>query len=78
MTEEPFLIGDSMTGGYGGGPDILHGCTILCVRRSKAEDSLSTTRKDEKVVRETERSRSGSRSFSRISLRDFSGVMNSG
>ena len=28
MTDEPFLIGDSMTGGYGSGPDILHGCTI--------------------------------------------------
>ncbi len=25
---EPFLIGDAMTGGYGGGADILHGCTI--------------------------------------------------
>lgn len=25
---EPFLIGDSMTGGYGNGPDILHDCTI--------------------------------------------------
>ena len=25
---EPFLIGDTMTGGYGRGPDILHGCTI--------------------------------------------------
>lgn len=25
---EPFLIGDAMTGGYGRGPDILHGCTI--------------------------------------------------
>lgn len=25
---EPFLIGDAMTGGYGKGPDILHGCTI--------------------------------------------------
>ena len=25
---EPFLIGDSMTGGYGAGPDILHSCTI--------------------------------------------------
>ncbi len=25
---EPFLIGDCMTGGYGAGPDILHGCTI--------------------------------------------------
>lgn len=25
---EPFLIGDEMTGGYGKGPDILHGCTI--------------------------------------------------
>lgn len=24
----PFLIGDDMTGGYGKGPDILHGCTI--------------------------------------------------
>ena len=24
----PFLIGDTMTGGYGKGPDILHGCTI--------------------------------------------------
>jgi branched-chain amino acid transport system ATP-binding protein len=24
----PFLIGDAMTGGYGKGPDILHGCTI--------------------------------------------------
>ena len=24
----PFLIGDTMTGGYGRGPDILHGCTI--------------------------------------------------
>ncbi|AUC55544.1 ABC transporter ATP-binding protein [Sagittula sp. P11] len=24
----PFLIGDSMTGGYGKGPDILHDCTI--------------------------------------------------
>ena len=23
-----FLIGDTMTGGYGKGPDILHGCTI--------------------------------------------------
>ena len=32
MTEEPFLIGDSMTGGYGGGPDILHGCTISVER----------------------------------------------
>ena len=28
MTGEPFLIGDAMTGGYGSGPDILHGCTI--------------------------------------------------
>ena len=28
MTDEPFLIGDAMTGGYGSGPDILHGCTI--------------------------------------------------
>ena len=25
---EPFLIGDAMTGGYGKGPPILHGCTI--------------------------------------------------
>ncbi|MGB1209058.1 MAG: ABC transporter ATP-binding protein [Paracoccaceae bacterium] len=25
---EPFLIGDAMTGGYGRGADILHGCTI--------------------------------------------------
>jgi len=25
---EPFLICDSMTGGYGAGPDILHSCTI--------------------------------------------------
>ena len=25
---EPFLSGDSMTGGYGKGPDILHDCTI--------------------------------------------------
>jgi branched-chain amino acid transport system ATP-binding protein len=25
---EPFLIGENMTGGYGGGADILHGCTI--------------------------------------------------
>ncbi len=25
---EPFLIGDSMTGGYGNGPDILHNCTV--------------------------------------------------
>ncbi len=24
----PFLIGDNMTGGYGKGPPILHGCTI--------------------------------------------------
>ena len=27
-TAEAFLIGDSMTGGYGKGPDIIHGCTI--------------------------------------------------
>lgn len=26
--DAPFLIGDSMTGGYGAGPDILHDCTI--------------------------------------------------
>ncbi len=25
---EPFLIGENMTGGYGRGADILHGCTI--------------------------------------------------
>ncbi|MEM9583244.1 MAG: ABC transporter ATP-binding protein [Pseudomonadota bacterium] len=25
---EPFLIGDTMSGGYGKGPDILHECTI--------------------------------------------------
>ncbi|MCH2095794.1 MAG: ABC transporter ATP-binding protein [Rhodobacteraceae bacterium] len=25
---DPFLIGDAMTGGYGRGADILHGCTI--------------------------------------------------
>lgn len=25
---EPFLIGDGMTGGYGRGADILHGCTV--------------------------------------------------
>ena len=29
---EPFLIGDAMTGGYGKGPDILHGCTIAVER----------------------------------------------
>ncbi|WP_368183600.1 ABC transporter ATP-binding protein [Aestuariibius sp. HNIBRBA575] len=28
MSSEPFLIGQSMTGGYGKGPDILHDCTI--------------------------------------------------
>ncbi|MEL6519880.1 MAG: ABC transporter ATP-binding protein [Pseudomonadota bacterium] len=27
-TESPVLIGDHMTGGYGTGADILHGCTI--------------------------------------------------
>lgn len=27
-TSEAFLIGDTMTGGYGSGPDILHECTI--------------------------------------------------
>ncbi|NKX46065.1 ABC transporter ATP-binding protein [Roseicyclus persicicus] len=27
-TSEAFLIGDTMTGGYGSGPDILHDCTI--------------------------------------------------
>ena len=25
---EPFLIGESMTGGYGTGADILHDCTV--------------------------------------------------
>ncbi len=25
---EPFLIGEAMTGGYGSGADILHGCTL--------------------------------------------------
>lgn len=29
---EPFLIGDRMTGGYGRGADILHGCTIAVER----------------------------------------------
>ena len=28
MVGGPFLIGDTMTGGYGKGPDILHDCTI--------------------------------------------------
>ncbi|MEM1236595.1 MAG: ABC transporter ATP-binding protein [Pseudomonadota bacterium] len=28
MSGEPFLIGDTMTGGYGTGADILHDCTI--------------------------------------------------
>ena len=27
-TAEPYLIGDAMTGGYGSGANILHGCTI--------------------------------------------------
>ncbi|MEO0390902.1 MAG: ABC transporter ATP-binding protein [Pseudomonadota bacterium] len=27
-TAEAFLIGDTMTGGYGSGPDILHECTV--------------------------------------------------
>ncbi|AUM73367.1 ABC transporter ATP-binding protein [Paracoccus jeotgali] len=26
--DDPFLIGENMTGGYGKGPDILHDCTI--------------------------------------------------
>ena len=30
--DEPFLIGDAMTGGYGKGPDILHSCTIAAER----------------------------------------------
>ena len=25
---EPYLIGDRISGGYGGGPNIIHGCTI--------------------------------------------------
>ncbi|KAF0675147.1 ABC transporter ATP-binding protein [Profundibacterium mesophilum] len=29
---QPFLIGEAMTGGYGGGADILHGCTIAVER----------------------------------------------
>ena len=29
---EPYLIGESMTGGYGGGGDILHGCTVAAER----------------------------------------------
>jgi len=29
---EPFLIGESMTGGYGQGPDILHDCTVAVNR----------------------------------------------
>ena len=29
---EPFLIGETMTGGYGQGPDILHSCTIAVER----------------------------------------------
>jgi branched-chain amino acid transport system ATP-binding protein len=28
MAENPFLIGDSMSGGYGKGADILHNCTV--------------------------------------------------
>ena len=28
MNQNPFLIGDSMTGGYGKGADILHNCTV--------------------------------------------------
>ncbi len=28
MSDEPFLIGDGMTGGYGRGADILHDCTV--------------------------------------------------
>lgn len=28
MSDEPFLIGQEMRGGYGRGPDILQGCTI--------------------------------------------------
>ena len=29
---DPYLIGESMTGGYGGGGDILHGCTVAAER----------------------------------------------
>ena len=29
---DPFLIGETMTGGYGNGPDILHACTIAVER----------------------------------------------
>ena len=29
---DPYLIGESMTGGYGGGADILHGCTVAAER----------------------------------------------
>ena len=32
QTAEAFLIGDSMTGGYGAGPDILHDCTVAVNR----------------------------------------------
>ena len=28
MSEVPFLVGESMTGGYGTGADILHNCTV--------------------------------------------------
>ena len=28
MSEYPFLVGESMTGGYGTGADILHNCTV--------------------------------------------------
>ncbi|MBB95882.1 MAG: ABC transporter ATP-binding protein [Rhodobacteraceae bacterium] len=31
-TGEAFLIGDTMTGGYGAGPDILHECTVAVNR----------------------------------------------
>ncbi|TNF64951.1 MAG: ATP-binding cassette domain-containing protein, partial [Rhodobacteraceae bacterium] len=31
-TSEAFLIGDTMTGGYGKGPDILHACTVAVNR----------------------------------------------
>jgi len=32
MSDEPFLIGDGMTGGYGRGADILHDCTVAVNR----------------------------------------------
>ena len=34
---EPFLIGENMTGGYGTGADILHGCTLAVEKGEIAE-----------------------------------------